>query len=58
MKATNSKVHVWSVVEWETVDCHVCETWIDVGVDAHDAGVDDRGIELFACPSCCEECNR
>lgn len=38
--------------------CYVCEAQITVGVDAHDAGVDDRGIELFACGRCCEECTR
>ena len=49
-------IYAWSRTRPVTVTCLVCTASIVVGVDAHDAEVDDRGVELFACERCCETC--
>lgn len=51
-----AEVYAWSLSAERVVSCHVCTVAVTVGVDAHDAGVDAEGVELFACPVCCQEC--
>ena len=46
----------WINHHWRSTACHTCGAAVTVGVDAHDAGTDDWGVELFACGRCCEEC--
>ena len=52
----NYEIHEWSQTRPVVTVCHVCTASVTVGVDAHDAGVDDRGVELHACERCCETC--
>ena len=52
----NYEIHEWSQTRPVVTVCHICAAAVTVGVDAHDAGVDDRGVELHACERCCETC--
>lgn len=51
------EVHAWAATDPEYVSCCVCGCEVAVGVDAHDAGVAADGVELFACPVCCQGCS-
>jgi len=53
---TLADIYAWAGTTRDVVTCHCCGASITVGVDAHDAGVDDRGVELHACERCCDEC--